>query len=196
MAQSPDCSGSLRRISVRLAETGSNLHLGGWSTLRDWRRAAARTSIFFEHLAADTGLPLVVSYTPNDQLGVKDTYQLLMIKSGALDLVSLRFLQNAMTAACAAGSGFIGSHFRHPDCPRAGGSLFADTGSPTSETFQFKTPGTWPFSPQVFYCGKRITGSKDLAGLKVRVGSENFEPLIASQGGIPVVMPFEDVKDS
>jgi hypothetical protein len=27
----------------------------------------------FEHLAADTGLPLVVSYTPNDQLGVKDT---------------------------------------------------------------------------------------------------------------------------
>lgn len=50
----------------------------------------------------------MVSYTPNDQLGVKDTYQLLMLKSGALDLVSLRFLQNATTEPALLGLDLLG----------------------------------------------------------------------------------------
>lgn len=151
---------------------------------------------FFEHLAADTGLPLVVSYTPNDQLGVKDTYQLLMLKSGALDLVSLRFLQNATTEPALLGLDLLGvtSDIRTAHALVEAYSPILDR--ILQKHFNSKLLGTWPFGPQVFFCGKRITGLKDLAGLKVRVGSENFEPLIASQGGIPVVMPFEDVKDS
>ena len=31
-------------------------------------------------------MPLDVSYTPTDQLGIKDTYQLLMLKSSALEM--------------------------------------------------------------------------------------------------------------
>ena len=42
---------------------------------------------FFETLAQKTGLPIVVDYKPIDTLGVKDTEQLRMMKSGLFEIV-------------------------------------------------------------------------------------------------------------
>ena len=49
---------------------------------------------FFETLAQKTGLPIEIDYKPIDTLGVKDTEQLRMMKSGLFDIVSIRMSQN------------------------------------------------------------------------------------------------------
>jgi len=149
---------------------------------------------FFEQLAVRTGLPLEVSYTPVDQLGIKDTYQLKMIQSGALDLVSLRFLQNANAEPTLLGLDLLGGV---PDfaSARAVASAYGPTlDRRLRERFNAKLLGVWPFGPQVFFCRTAVRSLKDLAGLKVRVGNDNFSPLIAYFGGTPVVIPFEDVR--
>ena len=151
---------------------------------------------FFEQLAATTGLPLDVSYTPNDQLGIKDTYQLLMLKSGALDLVSLRFLQNASVEPGLLGVDLLGVSTDFGTA-RAVVAAYAPILDRTLQAhFNAKLLGIWPFGPQVFFCNKPVAHLQDLAGLKVRVGNENFGPLIAAFGGTPVVIPFEDVRSA
>lgn len=151
---------------------------------------------FFLNLAKNTGLPLEVSYIPNDELGIKDTFQLLLLKSGALELVSLRFLQNAVVEPMLLGIDLSGatSDIR---TARAVADAYAPILNRTLESdYRTKLLGVWPFGPQVFFCRRPIKGLKDIADLKIRVGSENFGPLIASFGGKPVVIPFEDVKSS
>jgi len=151
---------------------------------------------FFEQLAATTGLPLEVRYTPNDRLGIKDTYQLLMLKTGALDLVSLRFLQNATVEPGLLGVDLLGASSDFGTA-RAAAEVYAPLlDRLLRRDFNAKLLGVWPFGPQVFFCRRRIAGLRDLAGLKVRVGSENFAPLIAFFGGTAVVLPIEDVKDA
>ncbi|MEN9314727.1 MAG: hypothetical protein RIS35_1120 [Pseudomonadota bacterium] len=153
-----------------------------------------REQAFFEQLAELTGLPLEVRYTPVDQLGIKDTYQLSMLGSRALDLVSLRFLQNANVEPTLLGLDLLGGV---PDFVTA--RAIADVYAPTLDrrlqrNFNSKLLGVWPFGPQVFFCRTAIRGLEDLAGRKVRVGNDNFSPLIAHFGGTPVVIPFEDVE--
>lgn len=149
---------------------------------------------FFEDLAVTTGLPLDIRYTPVDRLGIKDTHQLQMLGSGALDLVSLRFLQNATVEPTLLGLDLLGGV---PDfaTARAVVKAYAATlDHRLQQRFNSKLLGVWPFGPQVFFCRKAVGGLKDLAGLKVRVGNENFAPLIGHFGAIPVVIPVEDVE--
>lgn len=149
---------------------------------------------FFEQLAATTGLPLDVSYTPTDQLGIKDTYQLLMLKSGALDLVSLRFLQNATAEPELLGVDLLGVTTDFSTA-RAVVQAYAPILDRTLQAhFNAKLLGIWPFGPQVFFCKQPVASLADLSGLKIRVGNENFGPLIAAFGGTPAVIPFEDVR--
>lgn len=151
---------------------------------------------FFEHLATNTGLPLEITYKPNDELGIKDNYQLLMLKSGALELVSLRFLQNAPVEPKLLGLDLSGAA-ADIDTARAVADAYGPLLDQELEThFNSKLLGLWPFGPQVFFCRKPVQSVKDLAGLKVRVGSENFTSLIKLMGAQPVVIPFEDVKSA
>jgi TRAP-type C4-dicarboxylate transport system substrate-binding protein len=148
---------------------------------------------FFANLASETGVPLDVTYGANDQLGLKDTFQLLMLRNGALDLVSLRFLQNAPVEPMLLGLDLPGaaSDFATARAivdayaPRVDRALATHHGS--------KLLGAWPFGPQIFFCRKEVRTLQDLSGLRIRVGSDNFASLIASLGGKPAVITFEDV---
>ena len=50
---------------------------------------------FFDEFAKRTGLPIDADYKSNDQLGLKDTEQLRIMKAGLFDIVSLRVSQNS-----------------------------------------------------------------------------------------------------
>lgn len=149
---------------------------------------------FFENLASTTGLPLEVSYIPNDELGIKDTYQLLMLKSGALELVSIRFLQNAVVEPMLLGLDLSGATSSLKTAHAVADAYAPILDQTFQEHYNSKLLGLWPFGPQVFFCRPEVRGIKDLKGLKIRVGSENFRPLISSFGANAVVIPFEDVK--
>lgn len=149
---------------------------------------------FFENLAATTGLRLDIRYRPNDTLGIKDNHQLTMLKEGKLDLVSLRFLQNASSEPTLLGIDPLGlaTDFK---TARAVVDAYAPVlDERLQQHFNAKLLGVWPFGPQVFFCRVPVRSLSDIRNLRVRVGNENFAPLIASFGAKPVVIAFEEVK--
>ena len=148
---------------------------------------------FFEGLGKATGLPLDIRYRPIDQTGYRDTHQLTMLREGQLDLVSLRFLQNAGVEPTLLG---IDPWGLAPDFVAA--RAVADAYAPVVDkrlqaNFNAKLLGVWPFGPQVFFCNAPVQRLTDIRGLRVRVGHESFGPLIAAFGATPAVIPFEDV---
>ena len=151
---------------------------------------------FFEQLSASTGLPLDVKYRTIETLGIKDDYQLQLVKSGALDLVSLRFLQNASSEPTLLGIDLLGlnTDFR---TARAVVDAYAPVlDQRLQANFNAKLLGIWPFGPQVFFCRSQVTGLTGLAGKRIRVGNANFSPMITTLGGTPVVIPFDNVKEA
>lgn len=151
---------------------------------------------FFEQLARITGLGLQIHYRTIDTLGIRDDHQLELIRSGALQLVSLRFLQNASTEPTLLGIDLPGlvTDF-------GAARVVVDAYGPVldralQENFGAKLLGIWPFGPQTFFCRSALTDLKDIAGRKIRVGNANFSPLIARFGGTAVVIPFDDVREA
>lgn len=149
---------------------------------------------FFAHLAEQTGLPLEISYVPNNELGIKDTYQLLMLKSGTLELVSLRFLQNSIVEPMLLGLDLVGATSDSQTAQAVAEAYAPILDQQLQERFDAKLLGVWPFGPQVFFCRTPVNSLKDLAGLKIRVGSENFGSLISFFEARAVVIPFEDTQ--
>lgn len=149
---------------------------------------------FFETLAISTGLPIKIDFQPNDQLGFRDDHQLPMIRDGKLDLVSLRFLQNASHEPTLLGIdpwGLASDFKTAREVARVYGPVLDQR---LQERFNAKLLGTWPFGPQIFFCRRPVAGLADLKGLRVRVGNENFAPLIAAFGATAVVITFEEVR--
>ena len=64
---------------------------------------------FFENFAAKTGLPIDADYKPMDTLGIKDTEQLRVMKSGLFDIVSLRVSQNSRDEPAILGLDLVGA---------------------------------------------------------------------------------------
>jgi TRAP-type transport system periplasmic protein len=151
---------------------------------------------FFETLAQRTGLPIKVFYRPNDQLGFRDSHQLPMVRDGEIDLVSLRFLQNASHEPSLLGIdpwGLAADFETARQVVRAYGPVLDER---LQTGFNAKLLGVWPFGPQIFFCRKPVAGLADLKGLRVRVGNENFAPLISAFGAKPVVITFEEVRSA
>ena len=151
---------------------------------------------FFENLAASTGLPLEVTYRALDTVGIKDTYQLRLIEDGRLPLVSLRFLQNALTEPTLLGIDPLGFTTDFATAREVVQAYLPVLQRRLAENFGARLLGVWPFGPQVFFCRVPIRGIADLAGLRIRVGNDNFAPMITALGGVPAVIAFEEVKDA
>lgn len=151
---------------------------------------------FFEQLAQITGLPLRIHYRTIDTLGIRDDHQLKLVKSGALQLVSLRFLQNASAEPALLGVDLPGLVTDFKAARAAVDAYTPVLDRELQENFDGKLLGIWPFGPQIFFCRSAITRLHDISGRKIRVGNANFSPLIASLGGTAIVIPFDDVKEA
>lgn len=151
---------------------------------------------FFETLAATTGLPLDVRYRTLDAVGFKDTHQLAMLRDGTLDVVSLRFLQNAAAEPTLQGIDLPGLNTDFET-----GRTVVEAYAPVidrrlQERYDAKLLGIWTFGPQVVFCRKPVKALAELAGLRVRVGGATFAPVLAAAGATPVVVPFDDVREA
>lgn len=151
---------------------------------------------FFEEFAKRTGLPIDADYKPIDQLGIKDTEQLRVMKAGLFDIVSLRVSQNSRDEPTLLGMDLVGAAPDYPTARKVYEAYFDTLDQRLQKQFQVKLLGVWPFGPQILFCKKPITGLADLKGLKVRVYDQNLAKFIESVGGTPVPLGFTEVHQS
>jgi TRAP-type transport system periplasmic protein len=155
-----------------------------------------REKPFFDEFAKRTGLPIDADYKPNDQLGLKDTEQLRIMKAGLFDIVSLRVSQNSRDEPTLLGMDLVGGSPDYPTARKVYEAWFDTLDQRLQKQFQVKLLGVWPFGPQILFCKKPIASLADLKGLKVRVYDQNLAKFIETVGGTPVPLSFVDVHQS
>lgn len=151
---------------------------------------------FFANLANKAGLPLQVLYQTADAYGLKDSHQLLALRDGRLDLISLRFMQNSQQEPALEGIDLPGMNQDFQTARRAAAAYAPLLDRYLSTTYGAKLLGLWSFGPQVLFCQAPITSLADLRGRKVRVASASLARVITSLGGTPVILPFPDTKEA
>lgn len=151
---------------------------------------------FFEAFAERTGLPIDADYKPIDQLGIKDTEQLRVMKAGLFDIVSLRVSQNSRDEPTLLGLDLVGASPDYAAARKVTDAYFDTLDQRLQKQFQVKLLGTWPFGPQILFCKKPIAKLADLSGMKVRVYDQNLAKFVESVGGTPVPVAFTEVHQS
>ena len=149
---------------------------------------------FFASLQKETGLPIEIDFKTLDVLGLKDTYQLPMMRDGVFDLASLRLIQNSKNEVTLNGLDLTGLNLDFKK-----GRTLADAYLPVvdrhlQEKYRVKVLGLWTFGPQELFCKKPIKRISDLKGLKVRVAGELLGDFVASLGAVPAIIPFDETK--
>ncbi|HEV8690716.1 MAG TPA: TRAP transporter substrate-binding protein [Ideonella sp.] len=151
---------------------------------------------FFENFAAKTGLPIDADYKPMDTLGIKDTEQLRVMKSGLFDIVSLRVSQNSRDEPAILGLDLVGASPDYATGRKVAKAYFDTVDARLQKQFNVKLLGVWPFGPQILFCNKPIAKLADIKGLKVRVYDQNLAKFIEMVGATPVPISFADTHQS
>jgi TRAP-type transport system periplasmic protein len=151
---------------------------------------------FFDEFAKRTGLPIDADYKPIDQLGIKDTEQLRVMKAGLFDIVSLRVSQNSRDEPTLLGLDLVGASPDYATARKVYDAYFDTLDQRLQKQFQVKLLGAWPFGPQILFCKKPVSRLADLKGLKVRVYDQNLAKFIETVGGVPVPLSFTEVHQS
>ena len=151
---------------------------------------------FFDEFAKRTGLAIDADYKPIDQLGIKDTEQLRVMKAGLFDIVSLRVSQNSRDEPTLLGLDLVGASPDYATARKVYDAYFDTLDQRLQKQFQVKLLGAWPFGPQILFCKKPVARRADLKGLKVRVYDQNLAKFIETVGGVPVPLSFTEVHQS
>ena len=151
---------------------------------------------FFDEFAKRTGLAIDADYKPIDQLGIKDTEQLRVMKAGLFDIVSLRVSQNSRDEPTLLGLDLVGASPDYATARKVYDAYFDTLDQRLQKQFQVKLLGAWPFGPQILFCKKPVSRLADLKGLKVRVYDQNLAKFIETVGGVPVPLSFTEVHQS
>ena len=151
---------------------------------------------FFHRLASTTGLPIDVVYRPLNQTGVKDIFQLELMKQSTFDVVSLRFIQNSKTEPTSEG---IDLPLPGLDFERAqvvSDSYFPVVDRRLQEHHGVKLLGLWTFGPQELFCSRPVNKLSDLRGLKVRVAGAQLEQYFSALGAVAAIIPFDETREA
>lgn len=151
---------------------------------------------FFDEFSKRTGLPIDADYKAIDQLGIKDTEQLRVMKAGLFDIVSLRVSQNSRDEPTLLGLDLVGASPDYATARKVYEAYFDTLDQRLQKQFQVKLLGAWPFGPQILFCKKPVARLADLKGLKVRVYDQNLAKFIETVGGVPVPLSFTEVHQS
>lgn len=151
---------------------------------------------FFDEFSKRTGLPIDADYKAVDQLGIKDTEQLRVMKAGLFDIVSLRVSQNSRDEPTLLGLDLVGASPDYATARKVYEAYYDTLDQRLQKQFQVKLLGAWPFGPQILFCKKPVARLADLKGLKVRVYDQNLAKFIETVGGVPVPLSFTEVHQS
>lgn len=148
---------------------------------------------FFENFAERTGLDINADYKPVDQLGIKDTEQLRVMKAGLFDIVSLRVSQNSRDEPTLLGLDLVGAAPDYATARKIYDAYLPVVDARLQQQFNVKLLGAWPFGPQILFCKKPVSSLADLKGMKVRTYDQNLAKFMESVGASPVPLSFTEV---
>ena len=151
---------------------------------------------FFDDFSARTGLNIKADYKSIDQLGIKDTEQLRVMKAGLFDIVSLRVSQNSRDEPTLLGLDLVGAAPDYATARKVYEAYRETLDKRLQQSFQVKLLGAWPFGPQILFCKKPVASLADLKGLKVRTYDQNLSKFMESVGATPVPLAFTEVHQS
>lgn len=151
---------------------------------------------FFENFATRTGLPITAEYKPLDTLGIKDSEQLRLMKSGLFEMGSLRLSQNSHEEPTLLGFDLVGASPDYASGRKVARAYFDTVDQRLQQQFDVKLLGVWPFGPQMLFCNKPISKLADIKGLRVRIADQNLARFIELLGGTPVPLGFADTYQS
>lgn len=152
-----------------------------------------KEEVFFQQLAQDPDLGLAIDYKPVDVLGVKDTDQLRILKSGLFDLVSLRVLRNSRDEPALVGLDLVGGSPDFETAKKVMQAYEPYIDGLLQKKFDAKVLGIWPFGSQILFCKKPVSALADVRGAKVRVIDQNLAKVMETLGATPVPMSFPEV---
>ena len=179
-------------LGVTVAQAQTNLRVIG-QPLSTGLIQKNKEEPFFKKLAEDPNLNLKIDYSPVDVLGVKDTDQLRILKSGLFDVVSLRVLRNSRDEPALVGLDLVGGSPDFPTAKRVMTAYEPYIDGLIQKKFNGKVLGVWPFGSQMLFCKKEVKGLDDVRGAKVRVIDQNLAKVMESLGATPVPMSFPEV---
>jgi hypothetical protein len=147
---------------------------------------------FFNAFQSNTELPIKLDFKSLEEVGIKDTYQLPMMRDELFDLVSIRLIQNSHHETTLNGLDVIGLNLSSEKI-----RLLINTYGPVvdkhlQEKYRAKILGLWSFGPQELFCSKPIHQFSDIKGMKIRVQNEPMAKFFESLGAIPAIMSFDD----
>ncbi|MEO5321903.1 TRAP transporter substrate-binding protein [Mesorhizobium sp. CC13] len=157
---------------------------------------AKKEKPFFENFQTATGLPIEMDYKPIDTLGIKDTEELRVLKSGLFEMASLRFPQNSRDEPALLGFDLVGLNPDYATGRKVTEAYLPIADARLQKQFGVKLLGVFPFGPQILFCNKPIAKLADVKGLKVRTYDQNLAKFIESVGGTPVPISFADTYQS
>lgn len=134
-----------------------------------------------------------VDLVPHDQLGLKGTELLRLLKNGSLEFAAGNLSYMAPDSPKFEGLDLAGLTLTLEEARAVAEAYKPVLEELMAQTWNIKLLALAPNPPQVFWCRDPIGGVNDLAGKKIRVFNQTLSDFVEGAGGTTVTMPFVDV---
>ena len=148
---------------------------------------------FGETLPKMSGGKITVDLKPQDQLGLKGTELLRLMKNGSLEYVSGNISYMAPDSPKFEGLDLAGLTLTVEQARAVTEAYHPVLDELTARLWNTKILAFGANPPQVFWCRDPIAGIGDFAGKKVRVFNQTLSDFVIGLGGTTVNIPFVDV---
>ena len=148
---------------------------------------------FFEQLGRASSLPIRVHYVAADG-AVSDASRLAQLRSGAVDIVSMRFPEAVSIEPALAALDVVGASRDLRGARDRVATVAPGIERELGKRWNSRLMGVFPMGPQVLMCRKDIRRLSDLRGARVRVSGEAQASLVYWLAAIPARIPFLEVE--
>ena len=146
-----------------------------------------------EKMAEMSGGAVTVDLVPQEQLGLKGTELLRLLKNGSLEYASGNISYMAPDSPKFEGLDLAGLTLTLDEARAVATAYKPVLNELSGEMFNTKILALGANPPQVFWCREPISGIGDIAGKKVRVFNQTLADFVTGAGGTTVNIPFVDV---
>lgn len=173
----------LPRTNLKVLGMFSNLNAG---------RSVERP-FWTEHLTKASGGRVTADYTTFDQMGLKGSELLRLIKLGVLDFGSGNLSMFSSDFADFDGLDLSGVILDFETMRKASDAYAPVLDKIMQEKYGAKLLMMWPNPPSILFCRDQVASLDDLKGKKVRSYATPLSDFIEGAGAVPVTVAFAEV---
>jgi TRAP-type C4-dicarboxylate transport system substrate-binding protein len=148
---------------------------------------------YTKQLVKQSGGAVTAELKPFDELGLKGTELLRLLKNGSLEYASGWISYMAPDSPKFEGCDLAGVALGIHDARKACEAYKPILDKLMKEKWNIKLLALGPTQPQVFWCRIPVTSIQDLKGKKIRVFNQTLTDFVSGLGATSVTIPFTDV---